>query len=142
MICAFFGYTYYADADAIQHVVAKVEDINNISPRLTSATLTFTLNISNPTNRNINDLSSTFDIYIQQNEIGEGSFSELSISAMNRIHEQVTITVYYSEIAKSVIDILNNWVNGQDTSLTVQGTLTAQVLFGLTTASHNYTAST
>ena len=142
LICAYLGYTYYTDADAIQHVIAEVDSINNILPRFTSATLTFTLNVSNPTNRDINNLSSTFDIYIQQNKIGDGSFSGLSIPAQTHINKKVIITVFYTEIANSVIDILNNWVQDQDTPLTVKGTMSARVLFGLATASHQYTATT
>ena len=142
LICAFLGYTYYADADAIQHVIAEVDGINDIIPRVFNATLTFTLNVSNPTNRDINNLSSTFDIYIQQNKIGDGSFSGLSIPAQSHINKQVTITVYYTEIANSVIDILKNWGQDQDTPLTVKGTMTSRVLFGLATASHQYMATT
>jgi len=137
----FLGYTYFADADAIQKIYADVDTIDQINPKITKATIIFTLNITNPTTRDITDLSSTFDIFIQDNYVGKGSFSNFSIPAQTTKFKQVSITVSYGGIADSAVDIFTNWVSGQDTTLTVEGTMTASVLFGLTTASHSYTAS-
>jgi len=137
----FLGYTYFADADAIQKIYADVDTIDQINPKITKATIIFTLNITNPTTRDITDLSSTFDIFIQDNYVGKGFFSNFSIPAQTNKFKQVSITVSYGGIADSAVDIFTNWVSGQDTTLTVEGTMTASVLFGLTTASHSYTAS-
>ena len=137
----FLGYTYFADAQAIEKVYAEVENINQINPKFTKADITFTLNITNPTTRDINQLASTFDIFIQDNYVGTGSFSNFSIPAQTNKFKQVSITVDYGGIANSVVDILTNWVSGQNTTLRIEGTMTAQVLFGLTTASHSYTAT-
>ena len=137
----FLGYTYFADADAIQKIYADVDTIDQINPKITKATIIFTLNITNPTTRDITDLSSTFDIFIQDNYVGTGSFSNFNIPAQTNKFKQVSITVSYGGIADSAVDIFTNWVSGQDTTLTIEGTMTASVLFGLTTASHSYTAS-
>lgn len=137
----FLGYTYFADADAIQNIYAEVETIDQINPKITKATITFTLNITNPTTRDINDLSSTFDIYIEQNYIGTGSFANFSIPGQTTKFKQVTITVNYGGLADSAVDFIKNWFSGQDSTLRIEGTMTASVLFGLTTASHEYTAT-
>lgn len=136
----FLGYTYYADAKAIEHVYATVETIDQINPKFSKATITFTLNITNPSTRDVNKLSSTFDLYIENNYIGSGSFSNLSIPSQTNKFKQVSMTVEYKGIADSVVDILKNWAGGQNTTMKVDGTMTASILFGLATASHDYIA--
>lgn len=136
----FTGYTYYADAQAVEQVYAEVYNINQVSPKLNFATIVFTLNFTNPSNRDIHDLSSTFHLYIDENDVGEGSFSNLTIPAQQNTYKQVSMRIHYDEVAKSVIDIISNWAQGQNTNIKVKGTMQASVLFGLTTASHQYTA--
>lgn len=140
LISIFLAYTYYSDADALQNVYAEIEGIDQINAKFTSATITFNLNITNPSNRNINQLSSTFDIYIEDNFIGEGSFSDHDIPAQTSNLKQVQINVNYGGLADSSIDILKNWVAGQDSQIEIKGTITASVLFGLTTTSHEFIA--
>ena len=140
LLILFAGYSFYADAQAIERVYAEVDTIDQVSPKLNFATIIFTLNITNPSNRDVNDLSSTFDLYIDENDVGDGSFSNLYIPAQSNTYKQVSMKVHYNEIAKSVIDIISNWTQGQNTSVKVKGTMQASVLFGLTTASHQYIA--
>ncbi len=141
LISIFLAYTYYADADALQNVYAEIEGIDQINAKITSATITFNLNITNPSNRNINQLSSTFDIYIENNFVGTGSFSDHDISAQTSNLKQVQINVNYGGLADSSIDILKNLVAGQDSQIEIKGTITASVLFGLTTTSHEFIAT-
>lgn len=141
LLITFFGYTYYADADAILQLTSDVESINQINPKITSTTITFTLNITNPTNRHITDLNSEFNIFIENNEIGKGSFSELDIPSQSSVLKQVTITVFYNTLADSVVDIIKNSLQGQDSELTIKGTMNAAVLFGLTRVSQDFIAT-
>jgi hypothetical protein len=140
LILLFLGYTYYADAEAIQNVYAEIEGINQINAKITSAAITFTLNITNPSNRNVNQLSSTFDIYIENNFVGTGSFFDHDIPAQTSNLKQVQINVNYGGLADSSIDILKNWFVGQDSQIKIKGVITASVLFGLTTTSHKFIA--
>jgi len=142
LLIAFFSYTYYSDAIAIQQIKVEIEEINNIDPKFTSATLSFTMNITNPSSKPINDLSSTFDIYIESNYIGKGSFSDIDIEAFSTKYESMSITVYYSGLADAGVDIIKNWVHGEETKLTINGAMKASVLFGLAEASHEFTGST
>jgi LEA14-like dessication related protein len=139
IIIAFLGYSYYADADALLHVYAEVESINNVNVKLSSASITFTMNITNPSTRNINDLSSHFDIYIEQNKIGDGSFSNIDIPADSSILKPVTITVYYNQTISSIWNVIVDKFQGQQSKLIIKGTMTASVIFGLTTASQDFT---
>ncbi len=140
IISLFLGYTYYADAEAIQNVYAEIEGINQINAKITSATITLTLNITNPSNRNVNQLSSTFDIYIEDTFVGTGSFFDHDIPAQTSNLKQVQINVNYGGLADSSIDILKNWFVGQDSQIKIKGVITASVLFGLTTTSHKFIA--
>ncbi|MDG6219125.1 MAG: hypothetical protein QCI00_06765 [Candidatus Thermoplasmatota archaeon] len=82
LILSFFmGYVYIADMQAVQQIHAEISTIDDIDLKFSSAIITFSLNITNPSTRNINDLYSTFDLYIEQNYIGHGSFSNTTIPA-------------------------------------------------------------
>lgn len=142
----FLGYTYFADAQAIQQIHAEVYSFNpesNIDFDLAERTidLNFTLNVTNPSSRDICDISSTFNIYIEENFIGEGSFSNLSIKANSSEFKEITVRFDLKGFAYSFIDTIANALKNKNTKMTIEGTMTAQVLFGLTTASHSYTAT-
>ena len=141
LLLAFFAYTFVADSQAIHQVYVEIDDISEISPKITSATIKFTINVTNPTTRTINDLSSTFDIFIDENYIGSGSFDQLSIPKQSNIFHPVTVKVYYDGLADSVVDIIKNWVNDEDTKLIIKGTMESSIVFGLTTTSFSYTAT-
>ncbi len=136
----FLGYTYYVDADTLQHISAEVSSIQQVYVTIPATTITFTLNISNPGQRSINQLSSTFDLYIEQNYLGSGSFHDLTIPPQSSQFTQVTMSLDNSEIAASVVDMLSNLRFSQNTTVKVEGTMTASVLFGMATASHQYIA--
>ena len=142
LLIAFLGYTYYSDGVAIHQIKVEIEEINNIYPKVTSATLTFTMNITNPTSKHINDLSSTFDIYIESNYIGKGSFSDIDIDPFSTTYESMSVIVYYNGLADATVDLIKNWVIGEETKLTINGTMKASVLFGLAEASQEFTGST
>ena len=140
LLSLFFIYTFYADTEAIKQVYAKVEGIKDIDAKFTSATITFYLNITNPSSRDISQLSSTFNIYLEENFIGTGSFSDYSIPASTSNNKEVEVNVNYGGLADSSIDILKNWVSGKESELKIDGTITASILFGLTTASQDFIA--
>lgn len=142
ILIAFLGYTYYSDASAIQQIRAEIDGIEDIDRTFTSATLTFTMNITNPTSKHIRDLSSTFDIFIESNYIGIGSFSDISIEPLTTTYKPMTVKVYYNSLADAVVDIIENLVQGEETKLTIKGTISASVLFGFAEATHEFTGST
>jgi len=142
VIGVFLAYTYTSDIDALTHIYAEIETINTIDPKVTSATLIFTINITNPTSREIHDLSSTFDVKIDNNYIGSGSFSKISLSPHSNIFKKMNMTVYYSGLADAGVDIIKNWAKGNDSHLTIDGTMHAFVLFGFIETSQEFSAST
>ena len=141
ILVVFLGYIYITDVDAISQVYAKIETINSIDPKLTSADIIFTINITNPTSKEIYDFSSTFDVFIDDNYIGKGSFSKTGIKPNSNVYHQTEITVYYSGLANATIDIIKNWVNNKDSDLFIKGNMTAKTLFGLMETTQPYIAS-
>jgi LEA14-like dessication related protein len=141
LLTFFFAYTYYNDVEALGNISAEISSINQVDFNFFTPTIiTFTLNISNPSNIQMNQLSSTFDLYIEENFLGSGSFQNIIIAPQSNRFTQVTMSLDNSEIAASVIDILANWQSNQNTTVKVQGIMSASVLFGLATTSHEYIA--
>jgi LEA14-like dessication related protein len=142
ILIIFLGYIYFSDVEAISHVNADIESVNSINPKLTSADIIFTINITNPTSREIYDLSSSFDVYIDDTYIGEGSFSKTGIKPLSNIFHQTNLTVYYSGIADATIEIIKNWMKNKQSNLIIKGNMTAKTLFGLIETTQPYEAST
>jgi hypothetical protein len=141
ILSLFMGYTYITDVQSIQQINAKILTIDDINLKFSSAIITFSLNITNPSTRDIHNVYSTFNLYIEQNFIGRGSFSNITLPAQTNRIKQVTMTINYAGLADSTLDFLKNYIRGQSTVIVVEGTLHASVLFGLTKASHSYTAT-
>jgi LEA14-like dessication related protein len=135
------AYTYLADVDAVLNVYAEIETIDSINPKFTSAIIVFTIKISNPSPREIDDLSSTFEVFIEENYIGKGSFSKTTIKPESNVYHKTNLTVYYSGLADASIDIIKNWVNEKESRLIIKGNMTAKTLFGLIETSQSFNAS-
>jgi len=140
-LIVFLGYIYITDIDAISQVYAEIDTINSINPKLTSADIIFTINITNPTAKEIYDLSSTFDVFIEDNYIGKGSFSKTGIKPNSNVYHKTELTVFYNGLANATIDIIKNWVNNKDSDLFIKGNMTAKTLFGLIETTQPYIAS-
>ncbi len=140
LISSVIGYTYYADIEAISKTQVEIEKINIIKIYSNSINLGLIVKFINPSDRKITDLSSNFKIFIDSKYIGDGSFSNIHIKQSSYCSKQVLITVSYSNIAQSTIDIIKNFIQGEKTIFSIKGKLTADVLFGLTKTSHRYTA--
>jgi hypothetical protein len=140
IIFSIIGYTYYADVEAISKTKVEIENIDLININPNSIKLGLIVKFINPSDREITDLSSNFKIYVDSNYIGRGSFSNINIKQQSYTSKQVSITIAYSDLAQSTIDIINNFIKGEKTMFSIQGKITADVLFGSTETSHCYTA--
>jgi len=140
LILSFLGYNYYNDADALSKVRLEINDIDFISPTLTNVTLKISVKFINPTGTEINNLESKFDIYIESNYIGNGNFSNINIKPNSNITEQIKVTIIYSGLAHSAVDIILNFVSGKTSSLKIDGNLKSDAVFGLIKISERYIA--
>jgi hypothetical protein len=134
-------YTYISDVAAISSVNLEIQQIDATRPNLTNVTLILQMNLSNPTDRTIQRLSSIFDIYIGQNYIGSGAFQNINISPKSYSVHSVTTVITYKGLAHSVIDIIANLIEGQQSTVNISGTMTASILFGLSQTTQKFSAT-
>ena len=132
---------YKSDVDAINSL--KVNLINIKEPYFTDTSfkLNFEVEIKNPSDRNIIDLSTDFEIYIEDNYVGEGNFSNVNIPNNSNTSKDVIVTIYYSGLADAVVNILKNIIKNEEFKLEIKGTIYAKALFGLSIMEQNYTAT-
>jgi len=132
---------YKSDVDAINSL--KVNLINIKEPYFTDTSfkLNFEVEIKNPSDRNIIDLSTDFEIYIEDNYVGKGNFSNVNIPNNSNTSKDVIVTIYYSGLADAVVNILKNIIKNEEFKLEIKGTIYAKALFGLSIMEQNYTAT-
>jgi len=134
-VSGFLGYNYYADVAAMSSIEVTINDVNITDVNITSFKLKLDASIYNPTDQDISGLSSTFDIYIEDNYVGEGDFSNVFISAHAQSEKDVSVTIYYSGLADASVDVIKNIITEGNFDLTISGNINGNVLFGLITFS-------
>lgn len=139
-ILVFLGYNYNADLTAIRSINVNLDDIILQDVKFTSFKLKFNVNFSNPTNQYISNLNSNFNIYIADNYIGKGNFSNISIPAQSKCFKDISVIIYYAGLADAAVDIIKNVINNEKFDLTIEGKIRGNALFGLTMISQNYKA--
>jgi len=142
-VSGFLGYIYYADVTAMSSIEVTINDVDitdvNITDvNITSFKLKLDASIYNPTDQDISGLSSTFDIYIEDNYVGEGDFSNVFISAHAQSEKDVSVTIYYSGLADASVDVIKNIITEGNFDLTISGNINGNVLFDLITFSQEF----
>ncbi len=139
-ISVFLGYIYYTDVAAMSSIEVTINDVDITEVKLTSPFFKLKLdaNIYNPTDQDISGLSSTFDIYIEDNYVGQGDFSNVFISAHAQSEKDVSITIYYSGLADATVDVIKNVKPEGNFDLTISGNINGNVLFDLITFSQEF----
>lgn len=142
VITVFLISNYYGDVEALKNVDVSVISAHVSRLGLTNCTLILTLNISNPSSHDISSLSSNFEIFIENISIGHGSFSGVDIKSYDVIQKDITVIVVYSGVAEAAVNVLRNIWNGETSNVKIRGDISGSVLFGLTTFSYSFIAST
>ncbi len=137
-VSGFLGYIYFADVAAMSSIEVTINDVDITDVKFTSFTFKLKLdaNIYNPTDQDISGLSSTFDIYIEDNYIGEGGFSNVFIPAHAQSEKDVSITI--SGLAVAAVDVIKNVITEGKFDLNISGNINGNVLFGLITFSQEF----
>jgi len=136
-VSGFLGYIYYADVAAMSSIEVTINDVDITDVKPTSFKLKLDSNIYNPTDQDISGLSSTFDIYIEDNYVGEGGFSNVFIPAHTQSEKDVSITIYRG-LADAAVDVIKNIITEGNFDLTISGSINGNVLFGLITFSQEF----
>ena len=131
---------YKSDIEAINNLNVNLNqiDIDDINSKFFK--LNFNVEISNPSDRDIVDLSTTFKIYIEDNYVGEGNFSNVNIINNSEENKDVIVSVYYEGLADAVNDVIKKIINEGEFDLKIKGTLYAKALFGLSIIEQNFVA--
>ena len=137
-ISGFLGYIYFADVTAMSSIEVTINDVDITDVKFTSFKLKLDANIYNPTDQDISGLSYSFDIYIEDNYVGEGDFSNVFISAHDQIEKDVSVTIYYSGLADASVDVIKNVITDGNFDLTIVGNINGNVLFDLITFSQEF----
>jgi hypothetical protein len=137
-VSVFLWFSYKTDLEAISNIEVTLDDIDLEDVNFTSFKLKLNVNISNPTNQYISNLSSNFDIYIAENYVGKGEFSKVSIPKNSHSDKDIIVIVNYKDLAVAVVDIIINVINNEEFDLTIEGKIIGNALFGLTYVSHSF----
>jgi hypothetical protein len=138
---SFIFINYKSDVEAINNINVILRDVDIFDMKITSFKLKMDVEINNPSNREIIELSSDFEIFIEKNYIGEGNFSDVNIQKNSSIYKDIFITIYYSGLAEAAVKIINNLIDEGEFKLTIEGSIYAKALFGMSTIKQNFTAS-
>ena len=131
------GYSVYTDVSALSKITVTIHNIQLQEVHLTYSQIQFTLFFTNPTTKNITKLQGEFTIYLTNNSIGKGNFSELSIPPQSNTEKPVEFTIYYSQVANAVIE----GIQQREFTLTLYGEIQSPILFDLLTITHPFTSS-
>ena len=132
---------YNSDVDAINDINISLNNVNIFDPNFQSFKLNLDVEIINPSDREINQLSSDFEIYIENNYIGNGNFSNVDIQRNSNISKSIIITIYYSGLADAAGDIIKNLINEGEFNLRINGTVYAKALYGMSIIEQTFIAN-
>lgn len=137
LVAAGVGYTYYIDVAAIRDSTVVMEDARLTALSFTQATLAIQVTISNPSSRDISDLTVSFALLVSEAFVGNGSFPSLTIPAHDLRTQELNVTIYFAELTSAVITAIQQGAF----LITMQGIVRGRVMFGLTTFSQSFSSS-
>ena len=140
-VSGLLGYIYYADVTAMSGIEIKLNDVDLTDVKLSSFKLKLHTSIYNPTDQDISELSSAFNIYIEDNFVGKGSFSKTFISAHSQIEKDISITIFYSGLADATIDVIIEIIKEGNFDLIISGNISGNILFNLIEFSQEFEAT-
>ncbi len=132
------SYQYITDVTALNSVEVTVDDIKLQGTEvLTYCKLKLSVGIYNPTHQDLSGVSAEFDVFIADSYVGSGSFPKSFIPAQSNSKKDVTLTIYYADVAKAVFD----GITERNFYLSVEGEARANVLFDLFTVSRKFVST-
>jgi LEA14-like dessication related protein len=133
------GYIYQVEVNALNHIDITFDKVNFKDLTYSSFIVELHTSVYNPSDTDISGISSIFNIYVEDNYIGEGYFSNLFIPANNEIEKVIPIKIYFSGLADVAEDIIKNIIKGDlEIDIIFKGTISANVLFNLITFSEEF----
>ena len=137
LLFGLFSFTYISDVNAVGNIDVSIKKIRIQDIGLSYARLKITVDIDNPSDREISNLEANFKMNIANTYVGDGALSKISIPPYSSKNEDVILTIYYENVARGVV----NAITGLDFTLTINGRANVDILFGLLEFSKNFKAS-
>ena len=134
VISGFLGFTYYSDVTTLYNAEITINDIQIQELGLSFCKLKIIIDISNPSGKDISELTANFNIKISNNFVGKGSVSKISIPSKSSKEKEVIVTIYYANVAAAVV----NGIADGNFDLTLVGEASGKVLFGLITVTDRF----
>ncbi len=133
----FLSYQYVTDTAALNNVEVIVESITLQEPRLSYCKLKLSVDVYNPSHQDISEVTAVFDVFIAGNYVGSGSFPKSFLTAQSNIKKDVSLTIYYADMASAVITGIQN----KNFDLTIEGNAKGTVFFNLFTVSKEFVST-
>jgi hypothetical protein len=137
IILIFLTLKYVNEISAISKLQLTIKGIQIQELKATYTKLKLDIEITNPTNEGISQLSTYYNIFIADTIVGEGSIPITYIFAQSTKETSTTFIIYYANVTNAVIDAITN----KNFNLTIDGILHAKVLFSIVRISHEFSAS-
>ncbi|HEC82699.1 MAG TPA: hypothetical protein ENI53_02305 [Thermoplasmatales archaeon] len=119
-------FNIYEEVNAIKNAKLEIYDVR-VEKLIPNILLNLSIKIINDENKGIDDLTGNFNIYIINFSIGELKFHETDIPPHSFRNINVMLTLYYNEIAKSIIYAIEK----MDFKLSLKGNVKGKIFFGL-----------
>jgi LEA14-like dessication related protein len=137
LLFAFLSYTYFSDASAVSNINITIKKTSVEEISLTYSKLKITIDINNPSQRDISIQKANFKIYISEVYIGDGIVSNINVLAESNKEKDVAITIYYANVANAVVEAITKF----EFVLSIEGKADVNILFGMFTFSEKFEAS-
>jgi len=137
ILSSVLSYRYVTDVAALNDVEVTVESITLQELRIAYCTLKLSVDIFNPTHQDLSEVSAEFDVFIADSYVGSGSFPKSFIPTQSNSKKDVTLTIYYANVANAVLDGIQN----RNFDLTIEGEAKGKVFFDLFTVSSRFVST-
>ncbi len=137
LISGFLFNRYIADVSALEKINIKVDSIQIEELQLKYCKLKLNINVINPTNEDISELSAEFNIFITNTKVVNGSFPTVSIKANNQVSRDIIIKINYADVGNTVIEAIQTG----NFELTINGLAKGYIFFNLILVTKQFNSS-
>lgn len=137
LLLSFFLNRYLADVSALEKINITVDSIQIEELQLKYCKLKLSINIINPSNEDISELSAEFNIFIANTNVGNGSVPAVSIKANDQVRRDIIIKINYADVGIAVMEVIQTG----KFELTINGFAQGYIFFYLLYVTKQFNAS-
>lgn len=126
IIVAAILFTVSTEVRAIQSIKMEIYDVR-VEHMLPDIAITLSARIVNEENSRVRGLSGNFTVLVSNVSVGTMGFDTIDIGAHAQTTIDIPLTISYSQMAEGLIEAIASL----QFSLTITGTITGDILFGL-----------